>query len=554
MFKHLSIKQPTLSINDIQTCQIVDILAKTTQELEIATLIKSNLKSGFTPSEVSKIFSNEASREKNEALKIFDYLKKEPHLQAISKYREKFGEISPQAGITLQKIFKEIIPELRKSNPKVLGLSIFSDKLDTLIDVINTIVAYHVKAITFPAQHATDKATIDYTILKEQLTRQKHPKADNFNIRQENLFKWCHVVISQLVYEPLNALFDKNESMTQKLDQMSLLGTKIAIFDTRIDDIADNIQDKELTEYFTQIPNQFADLERIKEILTTYSDGSFLDFFNQTKELWVEILASFNEITASNSHQIVFFEHIQELMDVMIYSVEINTDKQLEDFNTMLTKLAPNMMVKILYDIQFMLLENNADKPISDFITSIKTELLDLFRMMEKSFHIANCFATYTREIEEEDVTNSIFKLAEIHSEADFKCWEARKSGSFQDYIKDKYLEKEESFTECTKIKSFIDLFHKDTDQNEHDTKLKQKVLKLLVSKISVIDDYFDTWCDLHASIANKIDTIQNIVKTDLSLQDENRDTFVDIFGSFKTNNELFLATRYILEKVANSK
>lgn len=559
MFKQLSITHRRLTPQDIQTCQIVDILAKTPDDLEVAMLIKRNLRAGFTPNEVSKIFSDAESREKNDALKMFGYLRKSPHHHARLNYQRTFGELSEPAAYTLEKIFEDIIPELRKSNPKLLGLSIFSKNLDTLIEVINTIVAYHVKAIRFPAQQATDKATIDYTSLKETLTANQHPKSSNFNIRQENLFKWCHVVISQLVYGPLNALFDINEAMTEKLNRMSLLGTKIAIFDTRIDDIADNIQDKDLTSYFIQIPNQDATIESIQDILRTYSKGSFLAFFEETKELWTEILSSFNDLTESNSHQHVFFEHVQELMDVMIYSVEINIDKKLEDFDTMLTKLAPNMMVKILYDIQFMLLQNHADAPIANFIKSIKDELLDLFRMMERSFHIANCFATYKREIEEEDLTNSIFKLAETHANADFDCWRVRKNGayqykvSFQDFIIDQYLEKNESFSSTVSIKCFIDLFCNDSNQNDHDTKLKHKVLNLLVSKISIMDDYFDTWHDLHLLISSKIENIQHKTNQSPYLSPETKTLIVDRFELFKSNNELFLALYCIFSKIKGS-
>lgn len=187
-----------------------------------------------------------------------DIMSRDPKSTADTLFFEAYGErqVDPtqteKARHYLNIIFNHLLADLRKTNPDVLSLGTFeegSEHLTKLIKVTNNIVAAMTGVIDFPEQEFTRQTTRDYHDLKGALIHNLHDKGDLLNVREENLFKWCYVVIQALVFDPLNVFIAEH---TQSL--LAKLGVLLAIYDTRIDDMADLIQDQELTNCFTQIP------------------------------------------------------------------------------------------------------------------------------------------------------------------------------------------------------------------------------------------------------------------------------------------------------------
>ena len=234
-------------------------------------------------------------------------------------------------------------------------------------------------------------------------------------------------------------------------------------------------------------------------------------------------------------------------MDVFRYAVSINNKENqdmaqsiLDNFETMVERLSPNMMTKILFDIQLAALEKHGSPEIKTFIGDNGDDLLNLFSLIEKAFHLSNCFATYEREIDEGDITNSVFKRAAELCHAEFDVAYKKSGRTFQYYVeKETHLKFDDR---CT-IRSFDDLLVENEGEHPSDVALKKKATKLLVSKDSVIKSYFDNWEAFHSQICEITNRL--ILKLDED-QSEFSKKLIESLKRYSINTELFLV-QYVI-------
>jgi hypothetical protein len=456
----------------------------------------------------------------------------------------------------LNLMFNQFIPRFWIHNPYVFSLTVFKEeKANYLVNSVIDTVLNTLKVIPFPVDFATEKVSNDYQSMQDRLIRDDHPAKDRFNVRKDSLFKWCFTMINTLVYSPLNTFLVGSDIDIEK--KLAITGTLMAIFDTRIDDLADNIRDGHLVGLFAQIPHLKeappSELAAIQLELDSYSNGIFRAYFEETVELFREIEDLIHSFTCSvdSRHLQRMGTHLDELMGVFNYAVTINTNATqgrseciLDDFETMVEKLAPNMMTKLLFDIQLAALEKYGSEDIKVFICKNESDLLKLFDLIEKAFHLSNCFATFEREIDEGDITNSVFKRASDLCHAEFEVAYKKAGRAFQYYVeKETHLK----FSEDCVIRCFDDLLVANEEDQPTDFALKKKATKLLVSKDNVIKSYFDNWEAFHSQICAITDKlIQNLGEDETPFSK----TLKKALQSYSINTELFLVQYVIASNI----
>lgn len=462
------------------------------------------------------------------------------------------GTLTEQSEIFLTNIFSNSILKLGQTNSELLTLAPFRDHFEQFALLCDTFLAYNIQVKPFPLDPDLAKAKEAYENLKLGLQANSHPKHSLFNVRSGSLFKWCYTAISELVFEPFKQLFQQHDTENIHFS-LSKIGTKIAIFNTYLDDIADNIQDVELTVHFCKIPTaNVEELQVIRDQLATYEKGIFLDFFNTAYSLWEDIhreLKTLLRIESLEESPIYpqFQAHILELMNVMMYSVSLNNMlhsgklKSLPNFNEMEFELAPNMMVKILFDIQRMALVSHAQ----DLPENCHEPFNKMTDFLEKAFHHSNSFATYKREIHERDITNSMFKLAEIKLESDFNFWKVTHCSDTLTTFIESTLLNEKKFS--VPITSFLDLFINDPPE---DFLLKEIVLSKLTESKQVISAYFAHW----RSINDQIELLSQEIRDSIQQSNiRNKEELINSFQKFRIHNEIFLGFRILMGNIIST-
>ncbi len=371
---------------------------------------------------------------------LTEYYKRKITDSAIEDLERKIGLQVPKGEALLRTIFDSIIPQIIKSFTNIFETLPFFDHLKPLKE-LNVDIA--IAMITPPDPELArifEQNTQDYTHLKKTLVEQNFAKAATFNIRSEKVFKWCSAVIPYIVHGPLSAIWQHPEKEV-KLNLLKKASTKLAVFDTKIDDIADNIQDLQLTEWFCHIcTSDDKAIEKLRLKIRKYQNGIYLDFFNSTVLLWRDIqndlktLFEVKDLKKTGVFDQRFKDHMGQLMDAMRYSVRMNDKKKIpSDFLTMEDKLSSNMMVQLLFDFQIELLKKSDMLPKTTPFTS---KFQKMTKTIEKMFHHANSYATFEREMMEMDSTNPLFKLADDIFIALYRAWEQTNPGqTFSQYI-----------------------------------------------------------------------------------------------------------------------
>jgi hypothetical protein len=357
----------------------------------------------------------------------------------------------------IEKIFDEIFPQIVTSHTMVFEELPIFENLEALVRLILNIVLALQRQPNEELARIFEQNTKDYTSLKKALIKHNFDRAATFNIRSAKVFKWCGEVIPCLVHDPLNEVWD-HEKKSEKTQRLNLVSVKLAVYDTRIDDIADNIQDPKLTEWFCKIFRaEKKELSGLRKSVEKYQTGIYLEFFDNTVALWDEIKRDlrtlFEEGDAKKNINFdsTFSLHMEQLMEAMRYSVKMNERRVLPSFLEMEECLSSNMMVQILFDFQLALLQQFKVMP-SDKQFATKFQIMT--KIMEKMFHHSNSCATCEREMMEMDSTNPLFKLANDIFMGLFKVWIEKSPGkTFNDYIQAHFKVKI-----ALEAESFIDL------------------------------------------------------------------------------------------------
>ncbi len=462
---------------------------------------------------------------------------------ANSSFKEKFHF---EESDFLNPIFKTILPAIIIEYPEVISTENFITDLTKLAGLIVEIVGSITKPELLNPEVTSDihSASKIYKDLKEALSKE-YP---HFNVRSKKLFLWCYTVINQLVFRPLMNLLPKDDESQRKIQRLGTISEKIVIFDTLIDDIADCIKDAFLLKKFTEIARVSSEeLALLKKEVSEYKNGVYKDYFEFTCKLWGEIKQGLSELLEIPSVPETFIIHVKELMETMHYSLQLNLLQKLpEDFAEMETKLSSNMMVKILFDAQLAVIKNTIHLQLPSEIQSQFDEIVEI---LEKSFHHANCFATHERETMEEDITNSLFKIAESYYNAQFLDWSTtHPKEPFANYLKSVpcFSEMIHSIT-ALNPSNYGEILIKREDGLDKDRKT---LLIAMNSKKEVHQNYFRfCWQEKNEHLIQKLDALKmSVDKPELIF--DNKQGLKEAFEELKQVNRVFLLLYIVFSKI----
>ena len=381
--------------------------------------------------------------------------------------QKKSHTTNPEQRLT-QMFLDEHIPTALKLYRPILGrveLRHIKDSIPILCKIVGTFTG----AIEYPATKDTEICIADYKALKTKLFQGDSPEWMRFNVRSDKLFKWCSVVIGELVVSPMMELLPHER---RKIVQAAILrvSTQVVHLDTRIDDLANVLHDQHLNDQAHKLlSTPLAQLETVtQEMLATLNDykgGIFKPYFENTASLWGSVLTELSTLCGPTpDHDPLmkgFLKNIQELMESMHFSVRLNRERTLPLMSEMEAKLSSNMMVKIIFDItKIFLRKEGIEFPaeISESFSKFETDLQVLFRL-------ANNIATREREVGERDMTNMIFAVAEKFITGQFNIWQVtHPTESFQKFVSSERFANGES--DGFKWDSFAALFSLTDQEN----------------------------------------------------------------------------------------
>jgi len=173
---------------------------------------------------------------------------------------------------------------------------------------------------------------------------------------------------------------------------LNLTKTKLGIFNVLIDDLADNskIRNKELLEKCMVIPWNFNE---------KYNNR----YLETVRTIWEDCIKSIEEFPRFNKFEDVFYFDLFQFMNCNKYSYLVNT-KKTSNFTEDKIYLHHGVMVLLHCDLDLMCSPN--------FDYNELGKLREILYYVQDYIHIGNMLSTYTREVEELDVSSPIISLA----------------------------------------------------------------------------------------------------------------------------------------------
>jgi hypothetical protein len=263
------------------------------------------------------------------------------------------------------------------------------------------------------------------TGLRTALISHNDSKGFTWNVRQDKLWQWCRVMLEHTAHPRVRVfranLADTLESDGAAVAQQAVAREQIAKINTLhdnqtrmimeiafIDDVADSLADKDLTDLFIKIP--FADEPLINEVRATIADHDpiFLPYFNQAVKVWDAALIQFKELVTEpiyRRHEAALKERFTEIMQSMTYSVSMNLDYDSVIQEDIGKNLGPNMMVVTFRLMEEILLETLGAPPVdAEDNVIIQTIVVSSQRLAS----LSNAIATIYRELGESSKANEL--------------------------------------------------------------------------------------------------------------------------------------------------
>ncbi len=304
--------------------------------------------------------------------------------------------------------------------------------------------------------------------IKLLLLNQSSEKAISWKPRNEFLFLWAidliesttHPVFQVLKKLP-DAIFggpDNKKKFSGFLTNFFGTLSKTVFGITIVDDIADCIQNKPLTQLFANAPFQNQrDLEQSKRTIAS-EFPEYVNLFNLYAQVWKEIRL---EIKVLIGNDAIFYERwpkmltsLKTVMESLLFSIDLNENPSLFEseahIKSIENNLAANMMMTFYKTVEEVMLEAMG---IDRFVPAgVRDRLFEAFKWGEVIGHSGNNLATLRRELCEGDISNTLIFVA------DFKL---RAELSVLDSTFTRYVSKKSSYQGLSlpdNIQSLIDL------------------------------------------------------------------------------------------------
>ena len=254
--------------------------------------------------------------------------------------------------------------------------------------------------------------------LKKALISARLSSGITFSGRSLNLFKWCRIELPATAHPLVGYLLEKapldiRENIAQSFSHLSGIMNQMILQITCGDDIADNIQDQQLTAVFANIP--FLDrVTRAKDLkmVSSYRKGMFEPYYKVTLEIWDDILSRLENLFGKSEWEMLsptFLDLYKRVMNSLVFSEFMNRSPHDDriTLDSISENLAPNMMVQC-----FRFLEEALVRKLSEGILLLPEEDIACFNRIipksQKSASGSNAAATASRELRENDISNPV--------------------------------------------------------------------------------------------------------------------------------------------------
>jgi hypothetical protein len=363
-------------------------------------------------------------------------LESESFLARLSDVSVKSFSMEESLAVSLAALPESPIRTLIEKNlPKVLSdtelpffiKELLIERVPNMADVLSTmakrdrdsLLLDRDKKSFFPRYAAASRA------LKANLIMHKDPAGVTFSGRSIKLFSWCQAELKETTHPIVGFLMAKLEqpakAEAEKLfAHLADISNLLVLQITCGDDIADNIQDRNLVPFFVDIPlsdsiraqNGARSKAESREFVSQHRDGIFLEYYDTAVALWDDAMSQLSDIFGANWESIKaeFLMLHAKVGRSLTYSILMNITPHDPDITltTIMDNLAPNMMIEC-----FRFLEKSLVRQISA-TCDISLPEEDIIRcdsivsQSQKSASLANSTATAAREMRENDISNPI--------------------------------------------------------------------------------------------------------------------------------------------------
>lgn len=198
------------------------------------------------------------------------------------------------------------------------------------------------------------------------------------------LFHWIYNIYDNIYLPSIDPAYK---------EKLTLVKTKLGIFDVLVDDLADNVKlrDRQLLEDCMKIPWDNSQ---------TNDDNKYLKV---SKMIWDDCIYSIQEFERYNEFKDIFYFDMHQFMNCNRYSFLVNTQNT-SNFTEDKVYLHHGVMVLTHCDLDLMC--------SPDFNYEELEKLRPILFWVQDFIHIGNMLSTYPREVEELDLSSPIISLA----------------------------------------------------------------------------------------------------------------------------------------------
>jgi hypothetical protein len=196
------------------------------------------------------------------------------------------------------------------------------------------------------------------------------------------LFNWLYQVYDKIYLPSID---------NEYKDQLTLIKTKLCIFDVLVDDLADNakLRNKRLLDQAIRIPWNGS-----KEYKNKYLEV--------TRKIWKDCVESIKQLPRYQEFKDIFYFDLEQIMNSMKYSYLVNT-LDFSNFTEDEMYLNHGVMVLLHCDIDLM--------ASPDFDYEETKKLRPILYYVQDVAHLGNMLNTYPKEISEADFSSPIISM-----------------------------------------------------------------------------------------------------------------------------------------------
>ena len=197
------------------------------------------------------------------------------------------------------------------------------------------------------------------------------------------LFRWIYNIYDRIHLPSIDKKYKKILNLTK---------TKLGIFNVLIDDLADNskTRNKELLEICMKIP-------------WNYKKNYGNQYLEIARSIWEDCIKTIEKFPRYQEFEDFFYFDLYQFMNCNKYSYLVNS-KKTSNFTEDRTYLHHGVMVLLHCDLDLMC--------SPDFNYNELGKLREILYLVQEFIHLGNMLSTYTREVEELDVSSPIISLA----------------------------------------------------------------------------------------------------------------------------------------------